>query len=82
MTPAEVEQGTAVALEAPPAALLALLCCPVTRGPLALDAEAGVLVSARAGLAFPVIAGVPVLLADAGRPWPTAGEKSLSRARP
>lgn len=82
MTPAAGKAGMAARGEAVPAALLALLCCPVTRGPLALDAEAGLLVSRRAGLAFPVIEGVPILLADAGRPWPPAGEEALSRARP
>ncbi len=48
-------------------ALLAILVCPVTRGPLRYDAAADELVSEAAGLAFPVIDGVPVMLADEAR---------------
>lgn len=48
-------------------ALLAILVCPVTRGPLRWDAEAGELVSEAAGLAFPVREGRPVLLVDEAR---------------
>ncbi|SNS92254.1 hypothetical protein SAMN06295912_12419 [Sphingomonas laterariae] len=47
--------------------LLAILVCPVTRGPLRHDAAAGELVSEAAGLAFPIRDGVPVLLVDAAR---------------
>ena len=51
-------------MSAPDPALLAMLVCPVTRGPLVYDAEAGVLRSEAAGLAFPVREGVPVLLVE------------------
>ncbi|WP_380872729.1 UPF0434 protein [Sphingomonas sp. DBB INV C78] len=47
--------------------LLAILVCPVTRGPLRYDEQAQELVSEKAGLAYPVRQGVPVLLADAAR---------------
>ena len=47
--------------------MLERLVCPITRTPLRYDAAAGELVSDAAGLASPVWAGVPVLLADAAR---------------
>lgn len=47
--------------------LLESLICPVTRGPLRYDAERGELVSAGAGLAFPIRDGIPVMLVDAAR---------------
>ena len=42
--------------------LLELLVCPLGGGPLRLDAKAGVLVSPRARLAYPVRDGIPILL--------------------
>ena len=47
--------------------LLAILVCPVTRAPLRYDAERSELVSAAAGLAFPVRDGVPVMVVDEAR---------------
>jgi ubiquinone/menaquinone biosynthesis C-methylase UbiE/uncharacterized protein YbaR (Trm112 family) len=44
-----------------------LLACPSTGGPLEYDPAAGELLSRRAGLAFPVRDGIPVLLPDAAR---------------
>jgi uncharacterized protein YbaR (Trm112 family) len=49
-------------------ALLAILVCPVTRGPLRWDREAQELVSEAAGLAYPVRDGVPVMIPDEARP--------------
>lgn len=48
-------------------ALLAILVCPVTRTPLAYDEDAGELVSHAAGLAFPVVDDVPILLLEEAR---------------
>jgi uncharacterized protein YbaR (Trm112 family) len=48
--------------------LLERLVCPLTRGPLVLDEVAGELVSAGAGLAYPIREGVPVLLVEEARP--------------
>lgn len=48
-------------------ALLATMCCPLTRTPLRYDAVRGELVSDAAGVAFAVVDGVPVMLADRGR---------------
>ena len=47
--------------------LLGLLVCPVTRTALRLDAERDELVSDAAQLAYPIRAGVPVLLVEAAR---------------
>ena len=47
--------------------LLALLVCPETGAPLDYDAKRGELVSRQAGLAYPVVDGVPVLLRDRAR---------------
>jgi hypothetical protein len=47
--------------------LLERLVCPATRTPLRWDPAAGELVSDRAGLAYPVRNGVPVLLVEEAR---------------
>lgn len=57
--------------------LLEILVCPVTRGPLIYDAEAGELVSKKAGLAYPIREGVPIMLADEAREIEPAEEQGL-----
>jgi len=47
--------------------LLEILVCPVTRGPLKYDASAQELISEKAGLAYPIRDGIPVMLADEAR---------------
>lgn len=47
--------------------LLAILVCPMTRTPLRLDAAAQELVSDKAGLAYPIRDGVPILLIEEAR---------------
>ncbi len=47
--------------------LLERLVCPVTRGPLRYDADAQELISDKAGLAFPIKDGIPILLEDEAR---------------
>ena len=47
--------------------LLAILVCPVTRGALEYDREAGELVSRKAGLAYPVRDGIPIMLPEEAR---------------
>ena len=49
------------------AKLLALLVCPVTKGPLRFDREHQELVSRSARLAYPVRDGIPVLLETEAR---------------
>ena len=47
--------------------LLELLVCPLTKGPLRYDAEAGELISEQAGLAYPIRDGIPIMLVDEAR---------------
>jgi uncharacterized protein YbaR (Trm112 family) len=47
--------------------LLEILVCPLTKGPLRYDADAGELVSEQAGLAFPIRDGIPIMLVDEAR---------------
>jgi uncharacterized protein len=47
--------------------LLDILVCPVTKGPLDYDREAQELVSKKAGLAYPVRDGIPIMLPDEAR---------------
>ena len=47
--------------------LLEILVCPLTKGPLSYDAEAGELVSEQAGLAYPIRDGIPIMLVDEAR---------------
>ncbi len=53
--------------------LLSMLVCPVTRGPLIYDREASELISPKAGLAYPIRDGIPILLADEARPLSPEG---------
>ena len=48
-------------------AILEILVCPVTRGPLAYDAQAEELISKEAKLAFPVRDGIPIMLPEEAR---------------
>jgi uncharacterized protein YbaR (Trm112 family) len=52
--------------------LLQLLVCPVSKAPLRYDAEAQELISDRAGLAYPVRDGIPIMLASEARKIDTA----------
>ena len=47
--------------------LLEILVCPVTKGPLVYDRERQELVSKKAGLAYPIRDGIPIMLADEAR---------------
>ena len=47
--------------------LLTLLVCPVTRGPLIYDESANELISAKAGVAYPVRGDIPVLIIEEAR---------------
>jgi len=48
-------------------AILEILVCPVTRGPLSYDADADELISKDAKLAFPVRDGIPIMLPEEAR---------------
>lgn len=47
--------------------LLELLVCPVTKGPLIYDRARNELVSEKAGLAYPIRDGIPIMLVDEAR---------------
>ena len=47
--------------------LLEILVCPVTKGLLRYDQAAQELISDRAGLAYPIREGIPVMLPDEAR---------------
>ena len=48
-------------------ALLDILVCPVSKKPLDYDKEANELISSEAGLAYPIIDGIPVMLPEEAR---------------
>ena len=48
--------------------LLEILVCPVTKGPLIYDRSRQELISKKAGLAYPIRDGIPVMLPDEARP--------------
>lgn len=48
--------------------LLEMLVCPLTRGPLRYDPARYELISDKAGLAFPIRNGIPIMLIDEARP--------------
>lgn len=47
--------------------LLEILVCPVTKGPLRYDPAAQELISDRAGLAYPIRDGIPIMIRDEAR---------------
>jgi len=47
--------------------LLEILVCPVTKGPLIYDRARQELISKKAGLAYPIRDGIPVMLPDEAR---------------
>ncbi len=47
--------------------LLEMLVCPLTKGPLEYNRSAQELISRKAGLAYPIRDGIPVMLIDEAR---------------
>jgi uncharacterized protein YbaR (Trm112 family) len=47
--------------------LLEILVCPLTKGPLTYDRAAAELISAQAGLAYPIRDGIPIMLPEEAR---------------
>ncbi len=58
--------------------LLEILVCPLTKGPLTYDRAKQELVSAQAGLAYPVRDGIPIMLIDEARPLGDAEKAALA----
>ena len=48
--------------------LLEILVCPVTKAPLEYDRAANELISRKAGLAYPIRDGIPIMLPEEARP--------------
>ncbi len=55
--------------------LLEMLVCPITHGPLEYNVENQELISRKAGLAFPVRDGIPIMLAEEARRLDQDSEK-------
>ena len=53
--------------------LMEILVCPVSKGTLRYDAERQELISDKAGLAYPIRDGIPIMLPDEARSLDTAG---------
>jgi hypothetical protein len=47
--------------------LLEILVCPLTKGPLEYDREANELISRKAGLAYKIRDGIPIMLPEEAR---------------
>ncbi len=47
--------------------LLEILVCPVTKEPLTYERDAAELISKKAGLAFPIRNGIPIMLVEEAR---------------
>ena len=47
--------------------LLEILVCPLTKGPLRYDEAKQELISEKAGLAYPIRDGIPIMLVDEAR---------------
>jgi uncharacterized protein YbaR (Trm112 family) len=63
--------------------LLELLVCPVTKERLTWDRARNELVSEKAGLAFPIRDGIPIMLVDEARPLddtPDHAQAALNKA--
>jgi uncharacterized protein YbaR (Trm112 family) len=58
-------------IKKPDPRLLEMLVCPLTRAPLTYDTVRNELISAKAGLAFPIRDGIPIMLVDEARPLDT-----------
>lgn len=49
------------------AKLLEILVCPLTKGPLTYNADSQELISEKAGLAYPIRDGIPIMLPSEAR---------------
>ncbi|MGH6981469.1 MAG: Trm112 family protein [Stellaceae bacterium] len=61
--------------------LLEILVCPLTKATLRYDREAQELISAEAGLAYPIRDGIPIMLVDEARRLDDA-EQARLKAKP
>ena len=67
-SPARMDEPAEARRQAPiDPRLLEILVCPLTKGPLEYDREASELISRKAGLAYPVRDGIPIMLPEEAR---------------
>jgi len=66
-TESSTERKTGPDLSTVDPKLLEILVCPVTKETLIYNADAGELISKKAGLAFPIRNGIPIMLVDEAR---------------
>ena len=57
--------------------LLEILVCPLTKGPLEYDKQNQELISQKAGLAFPIRDGIPIMLVDEAREFDDASTGAM-----
>ncbi len=62
--------------------LLEILVCPLTKEPLDYDPKAEELISEKAGLAFPIRDGIPIMLVDEARSLDDPASSSSSSPSP
>ncbi|HEY8351408.1 MAG TPA: Trm112 family protein [Sphingomonadales bacterium] len=55
--------------------LLEILVCPLTKGPLEYDRARNELISRKAGLAYPIRDGIPIMLVDEARQLDETGAR-------
>ena len=72
MTASQADPPQTVLDEPPPAPpvdprLLEILVCPITKGPLEYDRAHNELISRKAGLAYPIRDGIPIMLPEEAR---------------
>ena len=65
----------------PDPALLEILVCPMTRGPLVYDRAKQELVSRKARLAYPIRDGVPIMLPEEARELSDAEARAKTAAQ-
>ncbi len=58
--------------------LLEILVCPLTKAPLRYDRDRQELISAEAGLAYPIRDGIPIMLVDEARRLDEAEQARLT----
>ncbi|MBI1208114.1 MAG: Trm112 family protein [Azospirillum sp.] len=63
----ETKAGDSPAAPRVDAKLLEILVCPLTKGPLHYEPASQELISERAGLAYPIRDGIPIMLIDEAR---------------
>jgi uncharacterized protein YbaR (Trm112 family) len=61
--------------------LLEILVCPLTKGPLTYDRARQELLSAQAGLAYPIRDGIPIMLVDEARSLDDEEKAALGQDR-